>query len=105
MTERAREHGFKSGKADFFFDPVKFGKRIYVLRKKRCLSVEKVAKEIGVSKSALFQWEYGKRTPNAESLARLALFFDVSADFLIFGRGAPVWMEDLEAVFDGIFDE
>ena len=46
------------------------------------VSQNQVAKEIGVSNATLSSWKSGEKVPNGESLLRLALYFDVSIDWL-----------------------
>ncbi len=55
------------------------------LRKERDLTIEEVAKYIGVTKAAISQWENGKGI-KSEMLYALARFFDVSVDELIEGK-------------------
>lgn len=42
-----------------------------------------LAKQIGISSSAICNWLNGKKEPSIESLWKLADYFDVSVDFLI----------------------
>ncbi len=61
------------------------GNFIRSLRKERDLTIEEVAKYIGVTKAAVSQWENGKGI-KAEMLYALARFFGVSLDELIEGK-------------------
>ena len=47
------------------------------------ISTIKLAKALDVSSTAISRWENGKRTPNIEQLRKLALFFNVSSDYLL----------------------
>ena len=47
------------------------------------LSQAKLAKEIGVSQRAVSKWLIGQTEPTATNLFKIALFFDVSLDFLL----------------------
>lgn len=62
------------------------GERIAVLRKERGLSQTVLARELGVSHSAIGMYEQGRREPGVEMLVRIAQLFQVSLDFLITGR-------------------
>lgn len=55
-----------------------FGERLKLLRVKKGLTLEDVAKKIGVSKTTVSQWERGKTIPRDERLLPLSLLFDVS---------------------------
>lgn len=57
--------------------------RLKELRIERKLSLEKLALQIGVSDTAIMKWEQNKSEPTALNLKQLALFFDVSADYLL----------------------
>ena len=60
-----------------------FALRLKQLRTKKQLSQEELAKELGVSKSAIGMYERGKRTPPYESLEEIADYFNVDMDFLM----------------------
>lgn len=60
-----------------------FVKRLIELRTTAGLSQRKLAKEIDVSYAAVQYWERNRSNPDAESIIRLAKFFDVSADYLL----------------------
>ena len=60
-----------------------FADLIKELRGKIGLSQGKLAKAIGVSPGNISDWEIGKTKPGYSALAALALFFDVSADYLL----------------------
>lgn len=47
------------------------------------LSQAKLAKEIGVSQRTVSKWLIGQAEPTATNLFKIALFFDVSADYLL----------------------
>ncbi|MCM1306382.1 MAG: helix-turn-helix domain-containing protein [Bacteroides sp.] len=42
-----------------------------------------LAKQIGISPSAICNWLNGKKEPSIESLWKLSDFFDVSIDYLV----------------------
>ena len=46
-----------------------------------------LAKSIGVERKSITYWQLGRTCPSAYHLARLAGYFNVSADYLLFGKG------------------
>lgn len=61
----------------------KFIERLKSLRIEQGVSQAKLAKETGLSQSAIAYWETGKRIPNAQAIVILARYFDVSTDYLL----------------------
>ena len=59
------------------------GKRLADLRKARNLNIEDVAPKIGVSPRTYYSYESNQRDPSTLTLAKIAIFFGVSADYLI----------------------
>ena len=53
------------------------------LEQRKVYLQKKLANQIGVSDSIIIKWEKGQRTPTIDNLYNLAVFFGVSADFLI----------------------
>lgn len=53
------------------------------LRMKRKLSQKQIAEELKISQQQYSKWEGGIITTNAETLVRLANYFDVSIDYLL----------------------
>lgn len=62
---------------------MKIAERIFELRKENGLSQEQLAKEIGVTHRAISFWEKGVNEPKATYIYRLAVFFNVSSDYLL----------------------
>lgn len=60
-----------------------FSKRLIQLRQEQGLSQRALAKETGISPSAIKQWENESRVPNAEAIVILARYFGVRSDFLL----------------------
>lgn len=60
-----------------------FGTRLKELREEKGLSQAELAKQTGLSQSAISLWEDGKRSPNAEIIIIFARFFDVTADYIL----------------------
>ena len=61
----------------------KFRKRLKLLREEKQLSALALSKKLNVSHSTLLRWESGEITPSIEHLYNIALYFGVSADYLI----------------------
>ena len=60
-----------------------FIERLKELRLEKGLSLIQLAKETGISKSAISFWENGDRIPTALNIITLAKYFEVSADYLL----------------------
>ena len=59
------------------------GKILKDLRTERHLSQQQHADSLNISQSAIAKWELGKTEPTASAIVSVALFFDVSCDFLL----------------------
>ena len=70
------------------------GARIRELRTARRWSQSDLARQIGVQKATVGQYESGDRSPSYEVLIRIADVFAVSTDYLIRGNGG----NDLDAL-------
>ncbi|MBQ9081697.1 MAG: helix-turn-helix transcriptional regulator [Clostridia bacterium] len=64
-------------------DRKKLGERLKSLRKEKNLGQNALAKAINVSNASISYWETGKQEPCAEALFKLAVFFNVSADYIL----------------------
>ncbi|QAT51078.1 helix-turn-helix domain-containing protein [Caproiciproducens sp. NJN-50] len=64
---------------------MRFPERLQELRKKRGMSQESLAQELGVSRQAVSKWESGQSVPETEKLIALGDFFEVSLDDLVRG--------------------
>ena len=60
-----------------------FPSRLKELREEKKISQQTLSDTLKVSKSTIGYWENGDSLPDAESLAMLADFYDVSADYLL----------------------
>ena len=49
----------------------------------------KVAKEAGVTQTALSNWKSGRSTPTTKTLQKIADYFGVTLDFLLTGKEGP----------------
>jgi len=65
------------------FDQKIFSERLRDLRQGKNLSFGKLQGYVGISDSALNDWENCKRTPTIDKVFKLAQFFDVSIDYLV----------------------
>ena len=60
-----------------------FSERFKELRQEKGLSTKQLGDKLGVKNSTITRWENNLRIPNIESLYNIAVFFNVSADYLI----------------------
>ena len=58
-------------------------KRIRALRLEKNIDQNTFAKEINVSNASVSYWENAKQIPSAEVIYKMAIFFGVSADYLL----------------------
>lgn len=74
------------------------------LRKEKNLTVEQLAKKIGVAKSSVSAWENGKSEIRGKNLKKLSDFFDVSESYLL---GYVDYKEDIPigGLVSAIFQE
>ena len=61
---------------------MKFSERLRELRKEAGLSHDELAKQVGLTHTAIGLWEQNKRVPNLEATISLARYFKVSLDYL-----------------------
>ena len=71
---------------DMYFNQVEFGKRIRELRRTGGLTQEALSEELNISTDQLRKIECGSRGPSLDLLISLAVYFDVSTDYLLMGR-------------------
>ena len=61
-----------------------FINRIVLLMKENNITQKKLAQDLGISASSITNWIKGKiKNPSAETVARIAKYFDVTPDFLL----------------------
>ena len=58
-------------------------KRLFQLRKEKNISQQQLAKAVGATQKAVDFWEKGINEPKATYIINLAIFFGVSADYLL----------------------
>lgn len=68
------------------FDRMAYGERIKRLRIGRELTQEQLAEKINVSRTYIVKIENGLQIGPIEIAIELAMFFDVSMDFLLLGK-------------------
>lgn len=61
----------------------KFANTLTQLRQEKGITQDELAKEIGISRSAIGMYERGERRPDFETLERIADYFGVSFNFLL----------------------
>ena len=65
--------------------PRDIGARIQAVRRERGLTQDDFASQVGVSRSAVAQWETGRAGQITGNLSRLAAVLDVSVEYLMYG--------------------
>ena len=65
------------------FDRRLFGERLKQLRTEKNIGQNQLAKELGLSNASISYWETGKQLPTIEAVYKIAVYFDVSADYLL----------------------
>lgn len=66
------------------------GERLKQLRNERKLTQTELGNKINVTKVSISGYESGKRSPDTDTLQRLADFFEVSTDYLLGRTDIPV---------------
>ena len=65
------------------FNVVQFSERIKSLRIEKGVGQNKMAEDLGLSNASISYWETGKQTPSAEVIFKMAVYFEVTADYLL----------------------
>ena len=65
------------------FDMQIFAERLKFLRLEKNIGQNLLAKELGVSNASISYWENAKQEPSVAVLYKLAVYFDVTADYLL----------------------
>ncbi|MGA9173778.1 MAG: helix-turn-helix transcriptional regulator [Thermoactinomyces sp.] len=86
-----------------------FGQRLRFLREQRGLTQVDLAKKTGIKNHTLSNYERDERFPTPDSLAKLADFFGVTTDYLLYGKteGPKPTLDDFlanneEIIFQGV---
>lgn len=61
----------------------KFAMRFKELREEKKLSQAQIGKELGYTQVCISRWESGERIPNVNDIIAVAMFFNVSTDYLL----------------------
>ena len=62
---------------------VDFGRKLKTLRKQAGLTQKQLATQLGITKSVVSFYELQTRSPSPDVLAKLAMIFHVSVDYLL----------------------
>ncbi len=83
------------------------GERLKQLRKERQLTQTELGDKINVTKVSISGYENGNRSPDTDTLQRLADFFGVSTDYLLGRTDTPVLtpQEHDEAEFQAFIND
>lgn len=65
--------------------PEDIGTRIRSVRRERGLTQDELADQVGVSRSAVAQWETGRAGQITGNLSRIAGVLDVNVEYLMYG--------------------
>ena len=60
-----------------------FGERLKQLRAEKNIGQNQLAKKLEISNASISYWETGKQAPSIEALYKIAVDFQVSADYLL----------------------
>lgn len=84
-----------------------FPKRLIKLRTNANKKRQKVADDLNISRASLEYYEKGKRKPDIELLAKIADYYDVSADYLLGLSNAKSINPEMQAVskYTGLNDD
>lgn len=78
------------------------------LRKLKGITLKELGEAVGVAESTMSQYENGRRSPDFETLLKLAEYFDVSTDYLL-GKAdtkkAPILTQEDERDIEKQADE
>ena len=69
--------------------------RLRLLRKKAKMTLEDVAKLIGVSYQTVSNWENGVTEPDIQSIKKLASYFSVTTDYLLEQDNDQAYFQDI----------
>ena len=73
-----------------------FSDRLSKLMKERNVTQEQLAHELGVKRQTVSLYKNGQSTPDAAQLKNIAMFFGVSADWLLGLSSEDVWTTDVD---------
>lgn len=67
------------------------GDRIKALRNERNKTQDQVATDLGISRASYSHLENNRNEPDAETIIKIANYFNVTADYLLGNHQTPVW--------------
>ena len=79
-----------------------FPERLTIFRKKRQLTQEALADQVGVRKLQISRYERGTTQPTLEVIRQIAITLGVTADELLFGRDERGPDDDLRLQFEAV---
>ena len=88
-----------------------FPKRLMKLREERNLTKTYMGKLIGITRQAYSKYEEGKSEPDMKTIAKLASFFEVNAEYLMGETDEPTPVDSKENIntafhdFDNLTEE
>ncbi len=62
---------------------MKFGEKLYCLRKENSMSQEKLAERLGVSRQAISKWEQNFVVPDTDNIVNISKLFQVPVEYLL----------------------
>ena len=60
--------------------------RMTSIMKQHGINAKRLSEELGISSSSFTDWSKGKGTPSLDKLVKFADYFDVSLDYLVYGK-------------------
>ncbi len=66
-----------------------FQQKLKELRLKNKLSQKNLAEKIGVAQSSINYWEKGERIPSAKAVQKIADYFNIPVDYLLYDDSKP----------------
>ncbi|MGO4498849.1 helix-turn-helix domain-containing protein [Paenibacillus sp. 2RAB27] len=83
---------------------MEFSNRLKYLRNQKSMTQEQLGQKINVTKVSISGYENSNRTPDMETLQKIADFFEVSVDYLL-GRSDSVNNDGVGRAFYGGADQ
>lgn len=91
----------------YYYDLMQSGERLKELRNKkgRAYTQEKVAEEVGISREYLNRLEAGKKGCSVDLLVILAQYYDVTMDYITYGKEETIQVIGLPEKMDRLSTE
>ena len=64
---------------------INFCQNLKAIRTQAGIKIKHISDETDINLETIYDWESGKRVPNLKNLVKLAKFFGVTLDQLVFG--------------------